>query len=305
MFGAPNFFLASGPSGPVDISYTYSTNTANASLNITSISGYVAGLSNVTITVNSGIYIYGTGSSAGLTLTGGTTGDTVTLVNKGFILGQGGQGSGYYSTSANPGYNALSLGFNTTVNNTDASAYIAGGGGGGGAKYDAAQSSYDSGGGGAGGGDGGQSTIGIYENCCLSLGSTPGTGGSPGNAGSASGPSGAVPGGYVYVRSAGGGGRILPGTGAAQFLGGGSGGGGADGKAGGTGGTGGSGSSAGSAGNKAGGGGGGWGASGGAGVNSFFSSGGTAGSGGKAVALNGKTITWVSGDTTRVYGSVS
>ena len=29
------------------------------------------------------------------------------------------------------------------------------------------------------------------------------------------------------------------------------------------------------------------------------------GAGGKAVALNGKTVTWVSGDTTRVYGSVA
>jgi hypothetical protein len=46
------------------------------------------------------------------------------------------------------------------------------------------------------------------------------------------------------------------------------------------------------------GGGGGWGASGGTG-----SSGG--GAGGKAVNLNGRTATFVSSDTTRVYGSVS
>jgi len=45
-------------------------------------------------------------------------------------------------------------------------------------------------------------------------------------------------------------------------------------------------------------GGGGWGASGG----SFRYSG---GAGGKAVALNGNSITWVSGNTTRVYGAVS
>ena len=47
-----------------------------------------------------------------------------------------------------------------------------------------------------------------------------------------------------------------------------------------------------------GGGGGGWGASGGSGY-----AGG--GSGGKAVNLNGKSVTWTSGDTTRVYGAVS
>ena len=29
------------------------------------------------------------------------------------------------------------------------------------------------------------------------------------------------------------------------------------------------------------------------------------GAGGKAVTLNGKTITWVSGNTTRVYGAVA
>jgi hypothetical protein len=34
-------------------------------------------------------------------------------------------------------------------------------------------------------------------------------------------------------------------------------------------------------------------------------SGGPGGSGGKAVNLNGKTVTWVSGNTTRVYGAVS
>ena len=45
-------------------------------------------------------------------------------------------------------------------------------------------------------------------------------------------------------------------------------------------------------------GGGGWGASGGSSTSS-------GGSGGKAVALNGYSVSWVSGDTTRVYGAVS
>jgi len=47
-----------------------------------------------------------------------------------------------------------------------------------------------------------------------------------------------------------------------------------------------------------GGGGGGWGAAGGS-----ANVGG--GAGGRAVALNGRTVTWVSGNTTRVYGGVS
>jgi hypothetical protein len=46
--------------------------------------------------------------------------------------------------------------------------------------------------------------------------------------------------------------------------------------------------------------GGGWGASG-----QLRQTGISNGVGGKAVNLNGKTVTWVSGDTTRVYGAVS
>jgi hypothetical protein len=51
------------------------------------------------------------------------------------------------------------------------------------------------------------------------------------------------------------------------------------------------------------GGGGGWGAAGGSCLNAGSSGAGAAG--GKAVALNGKTVTWVSGNTTRVYGAIS
>jgi len=51
--------------------------------------------------------------------------------------------------------------------------------------------------------------------------------------------------------------------------------------------------------NTTGAGGGGWGASGGSATP------GSAGSGGKAVNLNGKTVTWTSSCTTRVYGSVA
>ena len=75
--------LGAGGVSRKTLTYTYSANTANASLNVTSISGYSAGMSDITITVNSGIYLYSTSTSnAGLTLTGGSTGDTITLVNK-------------------------------------------------------------------------------------------------------------------------------------------------------------------------------------------------------------------------------
>ena len=295
-----NFY---GKSNRVSISYTFSSNTTNASLNVATIGGYSAGKSDITITVNSGVYVYSTSTGTpGLTLSGGTSGDTITLVNNGFILGQGGTGGSgrgsppFYNNNAVAGGTALQLGFTTTVNNTNGSAYIAGGGGGG-------ASSTKGGGGGAGGGNGGD-----YYNG----GGYNGVGGGPGSAGTNS---------TIYSTSkgsngagGGGGGRILPGSGGQggggnighlNGYGGGAGGGGSgDSYSNPTtnrGGDGGSGSGTGGNGtNGASGGGGGWGASGGSGGN-----GGSPAGGGKAVNLNGQSITWTSGDTSRVYGSVS
>ena len=85
-----NFY---GKSNRVSISYTFSANTANASLNLSTISGYAAGTSDITVTINSGIYLYATSTgNYGLNLSGGTTGDTLTIVNNGYIMGQGGKG---------------------------------------------------------------------------------------------------------------------------------------------------------------------------------------------------------------------
>jgi hypothetical protein len=291
-----NFY---GKSNRAAVSYTYSSNTTNASLNITSLSGYAAGTSDVTITINSGVYVYSTSTGTpGLTLSGGSSGDTVTVVNNGFILGKGGNGHGQTAGNAAQaglvGGTALQLGFNTTVNNTNGSAYVAGGGGSG------AQLG-GTGGGGAGGGNGG------FFNGKYGLFSTGAAGGGPG----ATGANGAgIPFGKGAINQGGGGGRILPGSGGAggaaggnNGSGGGSGGGGAS--NGGAGGAGGSGTSGGNSGvNAAGGGGGGWGASGGSCPGSG-SGGASGGSGGKAVNLNGYSITWTSGNTTRVYGSVS
>lgn len=266
-----NFY---GKSNRVAISYTFTTNTNNASLNVSSISGYSSGASDITITVNAGIYLWASNSSNyGLNLTGGTTGDTVTLVNNGYIIGG----------ASGPALN-VGIGVNITINNTNASAYIAGGGGQG------TDASLSGGGGGAGGGPGG----------------------GPGGAGGGIGASGANGGSSICgcdtARGGGGGGRILPGVGGPAVgsftpgRGGGAGGSGGHGVGCISGGAGGSANNAGGngPGNTGGsGGGGGWGASGGTGQNSG------PGAGGKAVNLNGKTVTWVSGNTTRVWGAVS
>lgn len=318
-----NFY---GKSSRATASYTYTANINMASLNITILPGYVTGNTDVTITVNAGVYLYSTSTGTpGLTLSGGSTGDTVTLVNNGFIIGKGGNGAGITVgdtlVAGTVGGPALKLGFNTTINNTNASAYIGGGGGGGGSIYgfNGTSKSGSSGGGGAGGGNGGIAPNGAGGTIAGGVGTTtPGASGANGNISS--------PGSNA---SGGGGGLIIPGTTTAgptrSSTGNTAGNGGSAGGSGPNvtaetkptntiGASGGASNSAGGVGttnsvkSALGGGGGGWGASGGA-ATSFGLSAPTGNSaataGGKAVDLNGKTVTWVSGDTTRVYGAVS
>jgi hypothetical protein len=279
---------------------TFSANTVTASLDVTTISGYVAGISDITVTINSGIYIWSDSTATpALTLTGGTTGDTVKIVNNGFIMGMGGAGGGgapNYSTAENGGP-AISLGWHATIDNTSAGAYIGGGGGGGGGNSGGI---VGGGGGGAGGGAGGFSnqpsgqTAGVGGAIGQIGTNSTGTAEGPGQGGGAGGGGGrrysVRVGGYSFngASSGGGGGRIFPGVGGA----------------GGLSNDGGSANNPGTAINPSshGGGGGGWGASGGP----VGSSGGAlGGTGGKAVQLNGNGVTWVNNDTTRVYGAVS
>jgi hypothetical protein len=301
MSGIQNAFGFMRGAGLVSVTQTYASNVANVSLNVSTLSGYVAGNSCITITVNSGVYIYSVNCNPALLLTGGATGDKITIVNKGYIMGRGGYGNTACTTFRN-GKPAIKLGFNTTIDNTFASAYIGGGGGAGG--YFSCSTRY--GGGGAGGGNGGTDAAGDG-------------GGSGGSVGASGGNGAANPifccctQQFKFYGSAGGGGRIFPGTGGAGGCwngrtagqGGGSGGGGGVdqgiGGAGG-GGAGGSGSCNGvqyQFPGFAGGGGGGWGASGGNGKT------GVGNVGGKAVCLNGKSVTWQSGCTIRVYGAIS
>jgi hypothetical protein len=175
-----------GKSNRVALSQTFATNSIGQTSNIAALPGYVAGSTDVTITVNAGVYVYSTATGTpGLTITGGAAGDTCTLINNGFILGRGGNG-GTGSQVGFAGGNALSLGRNVTIQNNS---YIAGGGGGGGSTF------FQGGGGGAGGGNGG------------------GTGGGAGGAPGAVGGNNTFTPGAGTWSGAGGGGRILPGTG--------------------------------------------------------------------------------------------
>jgi hypothetical protein len=231
------------------------------------IPGYVAGKTDVTFVVNSGVYVYSTNTAnAGLTVAALNAADTVSIVNNGYIMGMGGVGGGFNIT---PGAGGPAININRSVNITNNS-YIAGGGGGGARGSGTAYSGE--GGGGAGGGQ-----------------SAASPGGAPGQPG-------------VALGSSYSGGRILPGSSANQ-----------------AGGAGGSSENAsfetevyGAAGGTtnnpgqngisdfgcvSGSGGGGWGAAGGArGVNA-------GGAGGKAVNLNGYTVTWLATGTR--YGAIS
>jgi hypothetical protein len=276
-----------GKSLTTNLTYTFTSSIGNASLNVSSISGYHAGgANNITIIVNPGVYLYSVSTAVpGLTLTGGSALDTITLTVNGYIIGQGGTGGGAAASNVYhaPGVGgpALSLAHAVTING---SGYIAGGGGGGGF---AQAYGYTSGGGGAGGGVGG----GDYETGCC---------GSPDvfYAGGISGGLGGTGGNGSGGAAGGGGGRILPGVGGQGTNnighgGGAGGGGGSNGYAQSAG----SGGSAGNPGNPpvsgitAAGGGGGWGAYGGS---SGHSGGGiteTGAAGGKAIQTNGNTVT--------------
>lgn len=283
------------------LTYTIAANIEFAVINPTTLPGYIAGKSDITIVVNPGIYVYNTVVwNPSMRILAANSGDTIRLVNYGYIMGCGGH-VWPHPTSSYYGGNAIDIYFPVTIDNTSVNAYIGGGGGGG------ASSNYEgapSGGGGAGGG-----TVNA-----MGGGSAGGLGGVGGN--------GSV---YTFIdgdgyerwgAGGGGGGRIFPGAGGAGGTnagypfsdmygkGGGAGGGGGRIPAGGNGGSGGSGNAAGgSAGTYAAGGGGGWGAAGGT---AYPTTGAFAGgAGGKAVALNGNSVVWVSGDTSRVYGSVS
>jgi hypothetical protein len=168
----------------VALSFVISVNVANAVVDVTSVVGYIAGKSDITVTVDPNVYVYGVVPTnvysqspdpayyndilmpyAGLEIVGGASGDTIKLVNNGYITGYGGDGSGMafweticccsgYNTGANgarTGGAALSFvtpGINLVIENNG---YIAGGGGGGGAGVNlSGRGTF--GGGGAGGG---------------------------------------------------------------------------------------------------------------------------------------------------------
>jgi len=161
--GQISFYCAYGKSNRISVTKTYSSSTTQTQLSIPTIPGYVAGKSDITVNINPGIYIHSTLETAtALVIFGGASGDTVRIVNNGYILGKGGAG-GYYNApvstfiSGTNGGGALQFvltsGIPITINNING--VIGGGGGGGAAIKNPILNAGIGGGGGAGGGRGG------------------------------------------------------------------------------------------------------------------------------------------------------
>lgn len=120
--------------------------------NIRTAAGSPSSRVDVILTINSGIYA---GGNPGITTgTGWATGSTIKIINNGYITGAGGNGGrggnvGSNGSAGQIGKDALSLGWNVTIDNTNGYIFGGGGGGGGGAGI------IDGLGGAAGGGGGG------------------------------------------------------------------------------------------------------------------------------------------------------
>lgn len=159
-----NFY---GSANRTAIALTIAANTYNYDVYNNRGPSYVAGASDITVTVNPGVTVgsTSTGAYAMLVPSSFNPGDTVTIVNNGTIQGMGGGGgSGGPATSsnvANPGNpgagggNALYVNRPTIVTNNGTLAGGGGGGGGGGGRtMSSSKATAAAGGGGGGGGAG-------------------------------------------------------------------------------------------------------------------------------------------------------
>ena len=129
-----------GATNRMQIALTISSSTSSGYDVLTAAQAtgdYEAGISDVTVTINSGVYVGSPsdGASYALLVSGFSAGDAVNVVNNGYILGRGGAGgagsTGVVSKapSGNNGGRAVYANFATTITNNGT---IAGGGGGGG-----------------------------------------------------------------------------------------------------------------------------------------------------------------------------
>ena len=84
--------IFNGSFSRVAINIVIASNETNYVLNTAKAAGYVAGVSDVTLTINSGVYVSAnsTGTAALQVDTSWNPSDTISIVNNGFIVGMGG-----------------------------------------------------------------------------------------------------------------------------------------------------------------------------------------------------------------------
>jgi len=151
-----NFY---GAANRTAVALTISGNTYNYDVYANRGPAYVAGATDVTVTVNPGVFVgsTSTGAYALLVPSAFNPGDNVTIVNNGVIIGMGGAGgAGGSGSPAAPGQgspgagggNAIFVNRPTTITNNGVVA--GGGGGGGGGGRPSAKFNGGAGGGGAG-----------------------------------------------------------------------------------------------------------------------------------------------------------
>jgi hypothetical protein len=166
--------IASSGGGRTEVNLVISADTDNYDIYANRGGSYVAGESDVTLTINSGVVVGSTSIATNALQTGSswTAGDTITIVNNGTVTGKGGNGgvggdadnnSGVKTTTSGTdgedGGDAFLAQFATSFTNNGA--VYGGGGGGGGAGGDAQtitgkisrHDAYGGGGGGGGAGD--------------------------------------------------------------------------------------------------------------------------------------------------------
>ncbi len=154
-----NFY---GATNRISIPITLSSNTYNYDLYTNRGPSYVAGISDITLTVNPGVTVGSTspGSYAMLVPSAFSPGDTITIVNNGLVQGRGGNGGqgGNYSPALNDpgdpggsGGNAVYVNRPVVITNNGTLAGGGGGGGGGGIQSPPKAGSVYTGGGGGGG----------------------------------------------------------------------------------------------------------------------------------------------------------
>jgi hypothetical protein len=146
------------------VTITISSNTTNYNLQTSSVSGYSASWTDLTLTINAGVTVSGTSSNGALMVSSGfNSADTIHINNSGTI--QGGGGAGGAAANGNGGIDGINLNPASSANIriTNNSGGVIGGGGGGGGSGMAVQSyaidaygtiqgyTYSRGGGGGGG----------------------------------------------------------------------------------------------------------------------------------------------------------